>query len=90
METDQETGLPKLPEGLAWRVSRSSVSSNVKVSIVELPNAAPFYGDHYTYASASSESLKESTKRIYERVRGVQQQEVKAEELIGLYPPNSI
>lgn len=90
LETDPETGLPKLPEGLAWKVSRSSMEGHVKVSLVTLPDATPFFPDHYTFSDASSDSLKFSATRVYENIRHTQQAIVQAENVIGLYPPNAL
>jgi hypothetical protein len=90
LETDPETGLPKLPEGLAWRVSRSSAEGNVKVSVVTLPDTTPFFPDIYTFSDASSDSLKVSAIRVYENIRLSQESIAQVESVIGLYPPNSL
>lgn len=92
METDKETGLPYLPEDLAWSVSRSSTAGTVKLSVVINLGGdwVEFVDGHYIFTSPSSESLKTTAAYLYEKIREEQKLNAQVEELVGLYPPNSL
>jgi hypothetical protein len=93
LELDPETGLPKLPEGLAWRVSRSrDDGTGVKISIAQEVNGnwVSFEPDIYIYTSPSSTSLKDHSKYLYDKILQKQKQVALVDSVVGLYPPNSL
>lgn len=92
MEIDPDTGLPNLPEGLAWLVSRSDSGQSVKVSVSENVEGywRAFEPDIYLFTEPSSEALKNTTQIIYGRIVNAQLHTREVESVIGLYPPNSI
>lgn len=92
LESDPDTGLPKLPEGMAWRVSKSNDTS-VKLSVAYNQNDGnwgTYAPDHFIFTSPSSGALKSCAEILYERIREHQKEWVQVEQVVGLYPPNSL
>jgi hypothetical protein len=93
LETDPETGFPKLPEGLAWRVSRAGTESgSVKLSVaINMEgNWVGFAQDHYIYTGPSAAALKSTSEYLYEKIREGQKKSAEVDSVVGLYPPNSL
>jgi len=91
LETDPDTGLPKLPDGLAWRVSKSDESVKLSVAINHgNGNWGTYASDHFIFTAPTSSALKSCAETIYERIRETQKVLVQVEEVVGLYPPNSL
>lgn len=103
---DPETGLPKLPEGYAWEVRQRGTENKLIVGmryLHEYPNnwwedlcrmrAVITWRDvsgveEHTYAT--KEDVLKAAVKIYTEYHNQYLQRKDLENLVGLYPPNSI
>jgi hypothetical protein len=106
MEFDEETGLPTLPDGMAWRVSPLSDTS-VLVEIAESFRTQPSWidrlwgekprtiWDSYCFDSRrpctpSTSAIRDTAVKVYNDVRDWEQARSRKTKLVGLYPPNKL
>lgn len=106
LSIDPETGLPKLPEGLAWNVDSYGMDRLVVEIhyLHELPNT--WWMDLWRdkprtlwmkyklvspdYADPTEEDLLNTTVRMYERQYDRYMKYKDVDKFVGLYPPKSI
>lgn len=106
---DPATGLPRLPEELAWKVLDTQYKEEVTVTIYEKVVSTPtfidrVFGDEAKVywqschqfrgfsdeSYATEESVKKMAVKIYNRILKWQLGNAAKENLLGLYPPNSL
>lgn len=92
VEYDEATGLPKLPEGYFWKVSKASLDGYHNVAIRKVWLCYPFSTRvEYTLTSnLTKKSLKTEAEYVFRNFEKKLRNAKTAKSLYGSYPPKKL